>query len=64
MQTIKRLCIPGLGQGCLGYRANRQEKIMHDHTNLRAFELADQAVLFIYRTTRKFPKEELYGLVS
>jgi four helix bundle protein len=37
---------------------------MRDHTKLRAFELADEAVLLIYRTTREFPKEEVYGLTS
>jgi four helix bundle protein len=31
---------------------------------LRAFELADELVLLIYRATREFPKEELYGLTS
>jgi len=33
-------------------------------TKLRAFELADEVVLMIYRATRKFPKEEIYGLPS
>ena len=37
---------------------------MRDHTKLRAFELADEVVLLIYRATRKFPKEEMYGLTS
>jgi four helix bundle protein len=37
---------------------------MRDHTKLRAFELADEVVLLIYRATRKFPKEEIYGLTS
>ena len=37
---------------------------MRDHTKLRAFELADEVVLMIYRATRKFPKEEVYGLTS
>ena len=37
---------------------------MRDHTKLRAFELADEVVLLIYRATREFPKEEVYGLVS
>ena len=37
---------------------------MRDHTKLRAFELADEVVLLIYRTTREFPKEEMYGLTS
>ena len=37
---------------------------MRDHTKLRAFELADEMVLLIYRATREFPKEEIYGLTS
>lgn len=37
---------------------------MRDHTKLRAFELADEAAVLIYRLTREFPKEELYGLTS
>jgi len=37
---------------------------MRDHTKLRAFELADELALLIYRVTRKFPKEEMYGLTS
>jgi four helix bundle protein len=37
---------------------------MRDHTKLRAFELSDEVVLFIYRVTRQFPREEVYGLTS
>lgn len=37
---------------------------MRDHTKLRAFELADELVVMIYRLTRVFPKEEIYGLTS
>ncbi len=37
---------------------------MRDHTNLRAFVLADEVVLMIYKTTLSFPKEEMYGLSS
>jgi four helix bundle protein len=37
---------------------------MRDHTKLRAFELADEVVLLIYRATREFPKEKMYGLTS
>jgi len=37
---------------------------MRDHTRLRAFELADEIVFLVYRVTRKFPKEEIYGLIS
>lgn len=37
---------------------------MRDHTKLRAFELADKMVLMIYRLTKSFPREELYGITS
>jgi len=37
---------------------------MRDHTKLRAFELADEMAVFIYQATRRFPKDEIYGLTS
>ena len=37
---------------------------MRDHTKLRAFELADELAVLVYRVTAGFPKEELYGLTS
>ena len=37
---------------------------MRDHTKLRAFELADEIAIMVYRITRDFPKEEVYGLIS
>ena len=37
---------------------------MRDHTQLRAFELADEVVMLVYRITTGFPKEELFGLTS
>ena len=37
---------------------------MRDHNKLQAFQLADESTLLIYRLTKGFPKEELYGLTS
>jgi len=37
---------------------------MRDHTNLRAFELADELALAVYAATKAFPKEETFGLRS
>ena len=37
---------------------------MRNHKKLRAFELADELVIMIYRATKRFPKEEVYGLRS
>jgi four helix bundle protein len=35
-----------------------------DHRKLRAFALADALVIEIYRATRNFPRDELFGLTS
>ncbi|MCZ7583861.1 MAG: four helix bundle protein [Deltaproteobacteria bacterium] len=37
---------------------------MRDHTKLRAFQLADELALEIYRVTADFPTSERFGLAS
>lgn len=37
---------------------------MRDHTRLRAFELGDRLVVRVYKETRSFPREEVFGLTS
>ena len=37
---------------------------MRDHTKLRAFALADEVAVLIYRTTKSFPREEIYGITA
>lgn len=37
---------------------------MRDYNKLRAFILADEVVILIYQLTKKFPKDEMYGLTS
>jgi four helix bundle protein len=37
---------------------------MRDYTKLRAFELADELAIAVYRVTRSFPREEQFGLTS
>ena len=37
---------------------------MRNHTKLKAFELANETAIFIYKITKDFPKEEIYGLTS
>jgi len=37
---------------------------MRDRSKLGAFEHADEVTILIYRITRGFQKEEMYGLTS
>ncbi len=37
---------------------------MRNYRKIKAFQLADNLVVEVYKTTRDFPKEELYGLTS
>jgi four helix bundle protein len=37
---------------------------MRDHTKLRAFKLADELALAVYKVTATLPREELFGLTS
>lgn len=37
---------------------------MRDYTKLEAWKLADDFAVSVYRATKQFPKEELYGLTS
>jgi len=37
---------------------------VRDYKNIKAYNLADNLVIEIYKMTKRFPKEELYGLVS
>jgi four helix bundle protein len=37
---------------------------MRDHNRLQVFRAADELAVLIYRTTRSFPREEQFGLIS
>src|SRR3989338_5651134 len=37
---------------------------MRDYKNIKAFQLSDELVVEIYKITKNFPKDEIYGLTS
>ncbi len=37
---------------------------MRDYKNIKAYQFADDPVVEIYKATKNFPREELYGLTS
>lgn len=37
---------------------------MRDYKNIKAYQRADDLAVEVYKATKSFPKEELYGLVS
>lgn len=37
---------------------------MRDHKKLKAFELAERLALAVYKDTRAFPREEIFGLTA
>jgi four helix bundle protein len=41
-----------------------EEDRLRDHKKLRAFELADELALGVYKGTKDFPKQEQFGLTS
>lgn len=37
---------------------------MRDYKNIKAYQFADNLVVEVYKATKDFPREELYGLIS
>jgi four helix bundle protein len=42
----------------------RRESVLEGIKKIKAWQLADRFVVEVYRVTRHFPREELYGLTS
>lgn len=51
------------GSFCFSTSSSRGT-LMRDHRKLRAFELADQVALTVYKATKTFPRDEIFGLTS
>lgn len=43
---------------------NQESRTIKSFTDLKAWQEAHKLVLMVYRLTRQFPKEELFGLIS
>jgi four helix bundle protein len=43
---------------------DRRLEMARDYTKIKAWQLADQLALLVYRATTKFPKSEVWGLTS
>ena len=35
-----------------------------DYTKIKAWQIADELALLLYKSTKKFPKSEMWGLTS
>jgi len=44
--------------------ADQKESVMRDFRSLKVWEKAHHLTLAVYKVTRTFPKEEVYGLTS
>jgi|SRR3972149_3884111 len=42
----------------------RQKRMGRDYTKIKAWQLADQLAIMVYKATNNFPKSEIWGLTS